>query len=139
MDDPGRARRREFLKSALISTVSLATARLSFGQAPAVITSRRMRPQMASGLQICDLLSHLAIVWSRTDRPARLIVEHSSRADFGGAIRVAGPQATAAGDYTTRVDLAGLPADRELFVRASFEDLTTGRTISAPVAGRLHT
>jgi len=103
--------RRRFLKTGLASGVSLALPALA--QAPAVVTSERMRPQTPSGLQIGDVLADRAVIWSRSDRPARLLVEHSLSSDFRDSVRLRGPLALDTSDYTARVDLAGLPADRE--------------------------
>jgi alkaline phosphatase D len=135
--------RRSFLKTSLASGVSLAlpaaAAFAQAGQAPAVVTSERMRPQTLSGLQIGDVLADRAVIWSRADRPSRLVVERSFYSDMRDSVRVRGPLALDTSDYTARVDLTDLPADREVFVHVMFEDLSTGRTLSAPLEGRLHT
>jgi len=130
--------RRAFLKTGLASGVSLALPP-AFGQAPAVVTSERMRPQTPSGLQIGDVLADRAVIWSRSDRPARLLVEHSLSSDFRDRVRVRGPLALDTSDYTARVDLTGLRADREVFVRVMFEDLSSGKALSEPLAGRFRT
>jgi alkaline phosphatase D len=140
-----RGSRRRFLKSTMMmSGLALAARRggaaaAIFGQAPAIVTSDRMRPQVPSGIQIGDVLSDRAVIWSRADRPARLVVEHSLRPDFSAATRIRGPVALDTIDYTARLDLTALPADRELFVRVMFEDLSSGRALSAPVSGRFRT
>jgi phosphodiesterase/alkaline phosphatase D-like protein len=46
------------------------------GLAPAVIASVKDRPQLTDGVQSGDLLGDRAMVWSRSDRPARMVVEH---------------------------------------------------------------
>ncbi|MEQ1910129.1 MAG: alkaline phosphatase D family protein [Vicinamibacterales bacterium] len=112
---------------------------LAFQRAPAIITSDRMRPQTPSGLQIGDVVADRALVWSRADRPARLFVDRALREDFSDAMRVRGPVALESNDYVARVDLTGLPADRQVFVRVVFEDLATGRTTSAPLSARFRT
>jgi len=126
--------RRRFLTTTLASGAALALP--AYGQAPAVITSERARPQVTSGIQIGDVSGDRALVWSRADRPARLIVERAFREDFSDAVQVRGPLALEESDYTARLDLTGLPADREVFVRVSFEDLSSGRVRSEPVSGR---
>jgi alkaline phosphatase D len=137
------ASRRRFLKTTLMSGAALAAPRQStatiFGQAPAIVTSDRMRPQVQSGIQVGDVLADRAMIWSRADRPARLVVDYSLRADFSGATRIRGPIALETTDYTARLDLTALPPDREIFVRVMFEELASGRTLSAPVAGRFRT
>src|SRR5262245_6500640 len=129
--------RRSFLKTTLASGAALAVP--AYGQAPAVITAERARPQVTSGIQIGDVTADRALVWSRADRPARLIVERALREDFSDAVRVRGPLALEETDYTARLDLTGLPADREVLVRVSFEDLSSGRSRSEPMTGRFRT
>lgn len=98
-----------------------------------------MRPQTPSGLQIGDVVGDRALVWSRTDRPARMFVERSLRDDFSDATRIRGPVALESNDYTARLDLTDLPPGQRVFVRVMFEDLATGRTMSAPLEGRFVT
>lgn len=129
--------RRTFLKTTLVSGAVLALP--AFGQAPAVVTSERTRPQIASGIQIGDVTGDRAIVWSRADRPARLIVERAFHEDFRDAVRVRGPLALEPTDFTARVDLTGLPPNREVFVRVMFEDLSSGKALSEPQKGRFLT
>jgi alkaline phosphatase D len=125
--------RREFLQSA--------TAFVSLAQsgAPAIVTSESRRPQMPFGVQSGDVLADRAVVWSRADRPARLVVEYSTTESFRNPRRVAGPAALEAGDFTARVDLSGLPAGQTIFYRASFESLDDLKTSSVPVVGHFRT
>src|ERR1035438_4546668 len=102
---PQYSSRRSFLKATFASGVSLALpAALSsaFAQSPAIITSDRMRPQGPSGIQIGDVLGDRAMIWSRTDRPARLVVERSFSPNFKDSVRVRGPLALDVSDYTAR-------------------------------------
>ena len=50
-----------------------------------------------------------------------------------------GPLALETTDYTARLDLTGLPPDREVFVRVMFEDLSSGKALSEPLIGRFRT
>jgi alkaline phosphatase D len=129
--------RRRFLKTSLASGVALALP--AFGQAPAVITSESSRPQTPSGLQIGDVTGDRALVWSRADRPSRMMVERAYREDFADAVALRGPLALDTSDFTTRVDLTGLAPDREVFVRVSFADLSTGAAHSEPLTARFRT
>lgn len=76
--DP-RSSRRAFLQQVSLSTVALTGIGgiLYAKQAPAVIASDAARPRADWGLQIGDVIDGRAIVWSRADRPARMIVEWS--------------------------------------------------------------
>ena len=97
----------------------------------------RSRPEPPYGVQSGDVAPGRAVIWSRSDRPARLHVEWSTAESFRIATRVEGPWALAETDLTARVDLAGLPPGADVFYRASFagED----GAASEPAAGRLRT
>jgi alkaline phosphatase D len=105
--------------------------------APGVATSDRERPQIPCGVMSGDPTAGRAIIWSKTDRPARMLVEYSTREDFRNLSRVEGPAALAVSDYTARVDLGPLPDGAQIFYRVTFEDLANPKTVSAPVAGML--
>ena len=104
--------------------------------APALVTSDAQRPAIPFGTAVGDVTGDRALVWSRSDRPARMIVEWSTRESFADLRRQAGPVATAETGFTARVDLSGLPADQTIVYRVLFQDLSDGKTLSLPVEGR---
>ncbi|MFC7474592.1 alkaline phosphatase D family protein [Dankookia sp. GCM10030260] len=135
---PGRIRRR----TALLGAAALAgSSRLAFGQgsAPAVIAAESARPKADWGAATGDVTADRALVWSRADRTARLLVEWSTDEGMRNPTRLRGPWATEATDFTARLDLTGLPADAEIFYRASFAGPDAGAPLSAPVQGRFRT
>jgi len=136
----GKAR-RDFLRDAALGTgVLLAGGTLApafAGQAPAVVTSERMRPQVDSGAMSGDITRDTAMLWSRTDRAARMVVEYSVNENFKDAFTVVGPAALARNDYTARMDLRGLPVSQRLYYRLRFQDLQHESAWSAPVTGSL--
>ncbi|MBL8168034.1 MAG: alkaline phosphatase D family protein [Acidobacteria bacterium] len=107
--------------------------------APAIITSAQARPLTPFGVMSGDVSADRAIVWSRTDRPARMIVEYATTESWQNAQRVVGPAALEPGDFTARVDLAGLPAGQKIFYRVSFQDLSDSKLVSEPVIGSFRT
>ena len=137
--------RRRFLQQSALAVGSLATASLGGRQAwaqstsPGVVTSDRMRPAVPYGVQSGDVSGDRAIVWSRTDRPARLLVEWSTSDAFRDAQRIVGPAALAETDFTARVDLTGLPAGQQIFYRVVFQDLASPKVTSEPATGRFRT
>lgn len=142
MSESFRRARRSFLKrSTAVGGLALTGLPdiLRAQQAPAIVASETERPIAAWGLQIGDVLSDRAIVWSRSDKPARMLVEWSMREDFSDAVMLRGPYALEGSDFTSRIDLAGLPADEDVFVKVVYEDLDSGRTRSEPVVGRFRT
>ena len=96
------------------------------------------RPAITDGVQAGDITGDRALIWSRTDKPARLLVEWDIQESFRSLRKVAGPITTAAQDYTARLDLSGLPADQRIFYRVRFEDVDTG-ALSETVTGQLRT
>nr|WP_315855167.1 alkaline phosphatase D family protein [Chenggangzhangella methanolivorans] len=97
------------------------------------------RPKLASGVQSGDVGADRAIVWSKADRPSRMVVEWSTTESFKDANRVVGPDALGGSDFTARVDLRKLPAGQDVFYRISFEDLKDVSAVSEPVVGRFRT
>jgi len=137
--------RRRFLEGSAIAMGSLAAASLTRrpawaqGPGPAVVTSEGARPAVPYGVQSGDVTSEGAIVWSRSDRASRLIVEWATSDSFQNAQRIIGPAALAENDFTARVDLRGLPASHDIFYRVVFQNLAEPKAFSAPVAGRFRT
>jgi alkaline phosphatase D len=108
-------------------------------RAPAIITRDAARPGMPSGVSSGDVSDGRAIVWSRTDRPARMIVEYSTTPSFTDTRRVVGPAALEDTDFTARVDLTGLPPGQRVSYRVRFEDLSELGRFSVPVGGSFQT
>jgi alkaline phosphatase D len=130
--------RRAFLKGAIGGTGGILSS-CAGGRAPAIRVSERARPVITSGVQSGDITAARAIVWSRSDRAARMLVEWSEDEAMRGARRVLGPLATEASDFTARVDIDGLPAGSRIFYRVRFEDPNTPGAASEPVLGSLRT
>jgi alkaline phosphatase D len=133
--------RRRFLKQTAAAGLALTglPGILRAQQGPAILTADSAKPLADWGLQIGDVIADRAIVWSRADKPARMFVDWSLHEDFGEATTVRGPYAVETSDFTSRVDLVGLPAGREIFVRVVYEDLESGKARSEPVLGRFRT
>ena len=141
---PSKPARRQLLRGlAATGSAALLGSRLgevlAQGLAPAVITAERLRPQLPGGVMSGDVTAHGAIVWSRADRPARMVVDVATNAAFKNARRIAGPAALARNGLTSQLDLTGLPAGAELFYRVSYQDLVHESVFSEPVVGRFHT
>ncbi|MBW4595858.1 MAG: alkaline phosphatase D family protein [Brasilonema angustatum HA4187-MV1] len=141
---PLKINRRQFLlTSAITSGGIIATNLLSkstgFAQAPAIITPDKARPSIPYGVASGDINGNRAVVWSRSDRPARMIVEYATDESFRDAQRVVGPTAIDASDYTARVYLKDLPSDQQIFYRVTFRDLSDTKISSAPVQGTFRT
>lgn len=94
---------------------------------------------MPQGISAGDVSSGRAVVWSRADRPARLVVEYSTSDTFASVARRVGPAALESSDYTARIVLTDLPPDQRIFYRVLFQDLSDLRTWSIPQVGSFRT
>ena len=129
-------KRRDLLGRALSA---VAAPLLTPRRAPAFVTADAARPSVEWGAAVGDVTGGRALVWSRTDRPARLVVEYATTEAFRDPRRVIGPAALEDSDFTARVDLEGLPAGQRIFYRALFQDLSDLGAWSAPVTGSFAT
>ena len=131
-----RVGRRVFLETALAATAGAACPRVARGQsAPPSPDALPLPACAASG----DVSADRAIVWARAAGTSRVVVEYSTRPSFAQPSRVIAPVASAATDFTTRVDLSALPAGQRIAYRVSFEPLEDGRPAPDPVIGSFRT
>jgi alkaline phosphatase D len=130
--------RRHLLIASAAGAASGLTGVLAQAQAPALVTSERLRPGFPSGVQSGDVLADRGMVWARSDRAARMWVEWSTTASFANARKLRGPYALEATDFTARIDLSGLPPNQEVFYRVTWEDLAGG-AFSEPRTGHFRT
>jgi alkaline phosphatase D len=127
-----RISRRAFVSRSLTSSLAA-----SFF--PAIIQSDTNRPAMPQGVAAGDVTDGRAVVWSRTDRPARMLVEYSTTDRFETVLRRTGPAALESTDFTARVVLTDLPSNQRIFYRVTFQDLADLRAVSVPLVGSFRT
>ena len=108
-------------------------------QAPAIIAAPGARPTLPFGVAAGDVSGGRALVWSRTDRTARMFVEYATTERFADPRRVRGPAALETSDFTSRVVLTDLPAGQRIFYRVLYQDLSDLRAWSEPVTGSFTT
>jgi alkaline phosphatase D len=157
-------RRRVFLQQSA-SYLGLAAA-ASLG-APALAIAQSVRPQLPYGLQLGDTtivpaarrsndrqddrddgdagryggrdLHSRSIVWARSDKPARMVLEWDTTDRFANPRKITGPYALESTDFTARVDLTELPLGQQIFTRVAMEDLSTGRARSEWLTAQFRT
>ncbi|MER6557200.1 alkaline phosphatase D family protein [Streptomyces sp. NPDC001027] len=130
---PGR---RSVLRGSLAASAAL-TLPAALGAAPAFALSGR--PRAAWGVQSGDVTSDSGLVWVRSDRPARMIVETAATESFRGARRLHGPLLGAGTDFTGTVRLHGLPAGEQIHYRVLLADPDDPRRTGEPVTGAFRT
>ena len=92
-------------------------------------------PSLTHGVQSALIDSNSAMVWGRSDRPAKMIVEWDTTPAFHRARRVVGPLVIPDDDLTGKTILAGLPEGQTIFYRVRFKD-ADGVSEGPPIAGR---
>src|SRR5688572_10342881 len=98
-----------------------------------------VRPEIPYGVASGDVTDSSGIVWSRSDRAARMEVEWATVESMKDAVKVKGPDVGDASDYTGKIELAGLPAGQRVFYRVRFVDLFDPMRESEPVVGTFKT
>ena len=133
--------RRRFIEHAALGSAGLTglAGILQSRKAPAQVVSDATRPAAPWGLQIGDVVGDRAIIWSRSDKQARMYVEWSLDPQLRNPVAIRGPHAIDISDFTARVDLTDLPAGADVFVRVTFESLDSSKVRSDPLLGRFRT
>ncbi|OAH16127.1 alkaline phosphatase D family protein [Streptomyces jeddahensis] len=133
---PGR---RAVLRGSLAASAALAlpTAGALASAAPAQALSGR--PRAAWGVQAGDVTTSTGLVWVRSDRPARMIVETSATESFRNARRWQGPLLGPDTDFTGTVPLRGLPSGEQIHYRVTLADPEDYRRTGEPVLGTFRT
>ncbi|MGY4964882.1 alkaline phosphatase D family protein [Streptomyces sp. 900105245] len=130
---PGR---RSVLRGSLAASAAL-TLPVGLGAAPAF--ARSGRPQAGWGVQTGDVTTDSGLVWVRSDRPARMIVETSATESFRNPRRFHGPLLDAGTDFTGTTRLHGLPSGEQIHYRVLLADPDDPRRTCEPVAGAFRT
>ncbi|MFG2472107.1 alkaline phosphatase D family protein [Streptomyces canus] len=130
---PGR---RSVLRGSLAASAALTLPAVS-GAAPAFALSGR--PGAGWGVQTGDVTSDSGLVWVRSDRPARMIVETAATDSFRNPRRWHGPLLGADTDFTGTTRLRGLPSGEQIHYRVLLADPDDPRRTGEPVAGTFRT
>ncbi|HYT74935.1 MAG TPA: alkaline phosphatase D family protein [Vicinamibacterales bacterium] len=132
--------RRSFLKLAGTAIAIAGPGQRGLkAQAPAIVSAPDAKPAIPFGVAAGDVTGGRAVVWSRTDRTARMFVEFDTTDRFTNVRRVRGPTALETSDFTSRTVLTDLPPGQRVFYRVLYQDLSDLRTWSDPVMGSFAT
>ncbi len=97
------------------------------------------RPAFTHGVQSGDVDMSSGMIWTRTDRPARVMFEVSTTEDFANARRLASLDALPQSDFAVKRLLEDLPSDQDVFYRMTAADLADINSVSEPIVGRFRT
>ncbi|MBV7393394.1 alkaline phosphatase D family protein [Mameliella sediminis] len=125
-----RPSRRGFLAGSTAFAASLAMPAISRAGA---------RPVFTHGVQSGDVDLSSGMIWTRTDRPSRVMMEVSTTESFADARRLAPLNALPESDFAVKRLLTGLVSDQEVFYRFTAADLNDVNAVSEPITGRFRT
>ncbi|RSN05232.1 alkaline phosphatase [Streptomyces sp. WAC 01325] len=128
--------RRSVLRGSLAASAALSLP-TALGSAPAFALSGR--PEAGWGVQTGDVTCDSGLVWVRSDRPARMIVETSATESFRNVRRWHGPLLGADTDFTGTTRLRGLPSGEQIHYRVLLADPDDPRRTGEPVTGTFRT
>jgi alkaline phosphatase D len=121
--------RRSFLAKAGGAIAASALFRPAIGRAAD-------RPSIIHGVQSGDVSADGAVVWSRSDRPSRMIVEAALSDSFRDIRQTVYADALPESDFTAKILLGELPAGETVFYRVRFQDLSFPTLLSEARVGR---
>ncbi|MEU6537247.1 alkaline phosphatase D family protein [Streptomyces sp. NPDC047000] len=130
---PGR---RGVLRGSLAASAAL-TLPGTLGAAPAF--ARSGRPSADWGVQTGDVTADSGLVWVRSDRPARMIVQTAATESFRNPHTWHGPLLGAGTDFTGTTRLHGLPSGEQIHYRVLLADPDDPRRTGEPVTGTFRT
>ncbi len=103
------------------------------------ISRAASRPVFTHGVQSGDVTTDAGMIWTRTDRPAKVMMEVASTESFADARRLAPLDALPTSDFAVKRLVQGLPADQDIFYRFTAADLNDVNAVSDPIVGRFRT
>ena len=103
------------------------------------ISRASSRPVFTHGVQSGDVDTMSGMIWTRTDRPARVMMEVSTTESFANARQLAPLTATPESDFAVKRLVEGLPSDQDIFYRFVAADLNDIAATSEPIIGQFRT
>src|SRR5262245_21774537 len=97
------------------------------------------RPLVTHGVQSGDVGLDSGVIWSRTDRPARMQIEIATTDSFRDVKQGVFVDALSNTDFTAKALLEDLPSAQDIFYRIRFADHSSPTLLSEPVVGRFRT
>lgn len=122
-----------------IQQLSVAAAAASVPSWFYIQRSPELRPLVPGGVSAGDVVQDRALIWSKADRPARMWMDWSTTESFKKFQTIQGPAALPESDFTTKIDLSGLPSGQEIFYRVRYQSLEDLKLWSEPNIGRFRT
>src|SRR5258705_7803330 len=92
------------------------------------------RPRITHGIQSGDVTTDSGVVWARTDRPARMLVEVATTDSFKDIRAGTYVDALPESDFTAKALIEDLPAGADIFYCIRFQDFGSPQVFRRPTA-----
>ncbi len=126
--------RRRFLSSAgatgLVAVSTLAMPAISRASS---------RPVFTHGVQSGDVDMSSGMIWTRADRPSKVMFEVSTTESFANSVKLPPMNALPQSDFAVKRLLTNLASDQDIFYRMQASDLSDVNATSQPIVGRFKT
>lgn len=96
-------------------------------------------PVFTHGVQSGDVDATSGMIWTRVDKPSRIMMEVATSESFKDAVRLAPLDALPESDFAVKRLVENLPSDQEVFYRFTAADLSDINVVSQPIVGRFRT
>jgi alkaline phosphatase D len=126
--------RRNFLASAGATTLVAAS-----GIAMPYYSRAASRPSFTHGVQSGDVDVESAMIWTRADRPSRVMFEIATNDSFTNSTALPPLSALPDSDLAVKRLVSGLPSDQNIFYRLTLVDLDDVNATSKPIVGHFKT
>ena len=103
------------------------------------ISRAASRPVFTHGVQSGDIDTASGMIWTRTDRPARVMMEVATTESFADARRLTPVDALPDSDFAVKRLVESLPSDQDIFYRFVAADLSDLNVTSEPLVGQFRT
>jgi alkaline phosphatase D len=127
--------RRRFLGTAAASAAITAAGVI----ARPYLSRAADRPCITHGVQSGDVSIDSGIVWARSDRPGRMLVETATTDSFKRISHQAFADALPDNDFTAKALLEGLPAGEDIFYRVRFQNYAAPTLLGEAQTGHFRT
>ena len=138
---PGDSHEHDFDdRRAFVTSASAAGLVGASGLALPYYSRANPRPAFTHGVQSGDVDAPRGMIWTRTDRPSRVMFEVSTTESFANALtpcRRSMPSPDS--DFTVKRLLTDLASDQDIFYRMTAADLADINAVSEPIVGRFKT
>ncbi len=131
--------RLKLTRRAFVTSASAAGLVGASGLALPFYSRANARPQFTHGVQSGDVDTTSGVIWTRADRPSRVMFEVSTTESFANARKLATLDAVPETDFTAKRLLTDLASDQDIFYRMTLADLSDLNAVSEPIIGRFKT